>query len=89
MVMVLGYLVLAAQNLVADRVKDGALENVINTCGPNESFQECVSSSCAELTCDSPEPTDECTRDCETGCFCSSHFYRNSRRECVTLDQCS
>lgn len=57
-------------------------------CGPGEVFKECESSSCGELSCANPEPTDECSRDCAYQCFCDRGLYRNSLGICVPLARC-
>uniref|UniRef100_G3MLU9 TIL domain-containing protein n=1 Tax=Amblyomma maculatum TaxID=34609 RepID=G3MLU9_AMBMU len=57
-------------------------------CGANQEWKECVSSSCAEATCEHRTIGPECTLDCQRGCYCSSGFFRNAQRECVREDQC-
>uniref|UniRef100_A0A1E1XLG9 Putative serine proteinase inhibitor n=1 Tax=Amblyomma sculptum TaxID=1581419 RepID=A0A1E1XLG9_AMBSC len=57
-------------------------------CSPNETWKECVSSTCAEGTCEKPVPGPQCTFDCRDGCFCADGFYRNEHQECVHLADC-
>ncbi|EEC00394.1 cysteine rich secreted protein, putative [Ixodes scapularis] len=57
-------------------------------CAAGEVLKHCQSSSCAELSCAFPVPSSQCTLDCKTGCFCANGFFRNSRKKCVTRDQC-
>ncbi|XP_072145888.1 mucin-6-like isoform X2 [Dermacentor andersoni] len=58
------------------------------TCGPNEEWKVCVSSSCAETTCEKRTLGPACTADCNRGCYCSEGFHRNAENKCVTEDQC-
>ncbi|XP_075558553.1 serine protease inhibitor swm-1-like isoform X2 [Dermacentor variabilis] len=58
------------------------------TCGPNEEWKVCVSSSCAETTCEKRTLGPACTADCNRGCYCSEGFHRNAEKKCVTEDQC-
>ncbi|XP_077506459.1 ixochymostatin-like [Amblyomma americanum] len=57
-------------------------------CGPNETWKECVSSSCAEKTCTRRFIPDFCTADCSFGCYCGDNYYRNSERHCVPVEEC-
>ncbi|CAN7940559.1 unnamed protein product, partial [Ixodes hexagonus] len=57
-------------------------------CNDHEEIKTCVSSSCAELTCDVPQIGPQCTLDCQTGCYCSPGFYRNGEHGCVTKEEC-
>ncbi|CAN8007945.1 unnamed protein product [Ixodes pacificus] len=57
-------------------------------CADHEVYKTCVSSSCAEATCDRPRIGPACTEDCRRGCFCENRFYRNAERRCVTKLQC-
>ncbi|KAH7979914.1 hypothetical protein HPB49_011908 [Dermacentor silvarum] len=57
------------------------------TCGENEIWKECVSSSCAEGTCEKPVPGPACTADCSYGCYCADSFYRHQGR-CISLEEC-
>ncbi|XP_077525922.1 mucin-6-like isoform X2 [Haemaphysalis longicornis] len=57
-------------------------------CGPNEEWKVCVSSSCAETTCEKRTIGPACTADCQRGCYCSSGFHRNAQGHCVSEDQC-
>ncbi|KAK8787800.1 hypothetical protein V5799_022423, partial [Amblyomma americanum] len=66
----------------------GVSEQSLPSCGPGEVFKECESTSCGELSCAQPEPTDECSRDCAYQCFCVRGLYRNSLGICVPLSQC-
>ncbi len=51
------------------------------TCGENEKYTKCSSSTCFEETCKDvlfPRPGPKmCTRDCRRGCKCSPGFFRN------------
>uniref|UniRef100_G3MQA5 TIL domain-containing protein n=1 Tax=Amblyomma maculatum TaxID=34609 RepID=G3MQA5_AMBMU len=58
-------------------------------CGPNEEWKVCVSSSCAETTCEKRTIGPACTADCQRGCYCSSGFFRNGQGNCVREDQCT
>ncbi|KAL1467338.1 hypothetical protein MTO96_042262, partial [Rhipicephalus appendiculatus] len=60
----------------------------IPSCRENEEWKVCVSSSCAEATCERKTIGPECTLDCQRGCYCSRGFYRNSQGNCVREDQC-
>uniref|UniRef100_A0A131XJQ8 Putative inducible metalloproteinase n=1 Tax=Hyalomma excavatum TaxID=257692 RepID=A0A131XJQ8_9ACAR len=60
----------------------------VQTCGTNEEWKVCVSSSCAETTCEKRTIGPACTADCQRGCYCSEGFYRNAQGACVTEDQC-
>lgn len=57
-------------------------------CGTNEEWKVCVSSSCAETTCEKRTIGPACTADCQRGCYCSDGFHRNAEGACVTEDQC-
>ncbi|KAL3218424.1 hypothetical protein MRX96_005932 [Rhipicephalus microplus] len=57
-------------------------------CGTNEEWKVCVSSSCAETTCEKRTIGPACTADCRRGCYCSDGFHRNKEGACVTADQC-
>ncbi|KAH8037886.1 hypothetical protein HPB51_018374 [Rhipicephalus microplus] len=57
-------------------------------CGTNEEWKVCVSSSCAETTCEKRTIGPACTADCRRGCYCSDGFHRNREGACVTADQC-
>uniref|UniRef100_A0A023GD74 Putative tick til 20 n=1 Tax=Amblyomma triste TaxID=251400 RepID=A0A023GD74_AMBTT len=57
-------------------------------CGAHEEWKVCVSSSCAEATCEKRTIGPACTADCQRGCYCSSGFFRNAQRQCVREDQC-
>ncbi|KAH7943402.1 hypothetical protein HPB52_007805 [Rhipicephalus sanguineus] len=59
-----------------------------SSCRENEEWKTCVSSTCAEATCEKKTIGPECTLDCRRGCFCSQGFYRDSQRNCVREDQC-
>ncbi|EEC00392.1 chymotrypsin-elastase inhibitor ixodidin [Ixodes scapularis] len=91
--LLLAYLMMLATGYAAASGGSGGSdndgENAILPCGQGEVFKECESSSCAELTCASPEPTDECSRDCVFGCFCKDGMYRNTEKKCVSLENCS
>uniref|UniRef100_A0A023G7Q2 Putative tick til 17 n=1 Tax=Amblyomma triste TaxID=251400 RepID=A0A023G7Q2_AMBTT len=58
------------------------------SCGLNEEWKVCVSSSCAEATCEKRTIGPGCTPDCQRGCYCSSGFFRNAQNNCVAEDQC-
>ncbi|KAL3240215.1 hypothetical protein MRX96_047926 [Rhipicephalus microplus] len=80
---------LAVSNISAMPAADeGSGGETLPECGPGEVFKECESSSCGELSCAQPEPTDECTRDCAYQCFCDRGLYRNGLGICVPLAQC-
>ncbi|XP_077525923.1 ixochymostatin-like [Haemaphysalis longicornis] len=57
-------------------------------CGLNEVWKVCVSSSCAETTCERRTVGPACTADCQRGCYCANGFHRNAQGNCVTEDQC-
>ncbi|KAG0432958.1 hypothetical protein HPB47_020365 [Ixodes persulcatus] len=57
-------------------------------CPRNEMYRACVSSSCAEATCQKPTVGPACTADCRSGCFCEDGFFRNGAQLCVRRDQC-
>ncbi|KAM7296284.1 mucin-6-like [Ixodes scapularis] len=60
----------------------------IKPCEEGEVWKRCVSSSCAEETCERPVPRMQCTADCRHGCYCGEGFYRNSAGRCVPLAEC-
>lgn len=74
--------------LPAEGTSGGGGGSSFPACGPGEVFKECESSSCGELSCANPEPTDECSRDCAYECFCDRGLYRNSLGICVPLARC-
>lgn len=88
MILVLLVVLPASDILAFPATDDGSGEGSLPECGPGEVFKECESSSCGELSCSEPEPTDECTRDCAYQCFCDHGLYRNSLGICVPLAQC-
>ncbi|XP_075558554.1 serine protease inhibitor swm-1-like [Dermacentor variabilis] len=57
-------------------------------CRENEEWKVCVSSSCAEATCEQKTIGPGCTPDCQRGCYCAQGFYRNAQNNCVREDQC-
>lgn len=57
-------------------------------CGPGEVWKECVSSFCAEVTCESIANPAACTDECSYGCFCMDGFARNVDKACVPRDLC-
>uniref|UniRef100_G3MP61 TIL domain-containing protein n=1 Tax=Amblyomma maculatum TaxID=34609 RepID=G3MP61_AMBMU len=57
-------------------------------CGPNEEWKICLSSMCAETTCERRTIVQPCRADCRTGCYCSDGFFRNVQGDCVTENQC-
>ncbi|KAH7949060.1 hypothetical protein HPB49_004630 [Dermacentor silvarum] len=58
------------------------------SCRENEEWKTCVSSSCAEATCEKKTIGPECTFDCQQGCVCTRGFYRDAQNNCVREDQC-
>ena len=64
------------------------------SCGINEIYETCGSSSCWEYTCeDVAIPLRErlmrpCTLDCRKGCKCHPGFYRHKSGECVSAGMC-
>ena len=63
------------------------------TCGVNEQFTECASSTCFENTCAqvrNPALLNQrkCTRDCRRGCQCQPGYYRNYDGRCVDDVSC-
>ncbi|KAL1468003.1 hypothetical protein MTO96_041769 [Rhipicephalus appendiculatus] len=60
----------------------------IPSCHENEEWKMCVSSSCAEATCEKKTIGPECTLDCQQGCYCSGGFYRDFRGNCVREEHC-
>mmetsp|Transcript_7032 Transcript_7032/g.10291 ORF Transcript_7032/g.10291 Transcript_7032/m.10291 type:complete len:237 (-) Transcript_7032:91-801(-) len=67
--------------------------NPSSTCGPNERYTTCASSTCFEETCNDillPESLHKiCTKDCRQGCQCKSGYYRNHDGRCVTELSCA
>ncbi|KAM7296354.1 cysteine-rich venom protein 6-like [Ixodes scapularis] len=59
------------------------------TCVEGEVWKECVGSSCAELTCKDPVASNGCTLDCNYGCYCADGLYRDVKKNCVRIEQCS
>lgn len=57
-------------------------------CGPNEEWKVCVSSTCAETTCEKRTIGRACRADCRRGCYCFDGFFRNAQGNCVTEDLC-
>ena len=58
-----------------------------STCGANEVYTKCTSSSCFEESCSDvlfAEPRiKKCTKDCKRGCKCKQGFFRNHDGRCV------
>lgn len=88
MILVLLVVLPSSDILAFPATDESSGEGSFPECGPGEVFKECESSSCGELSCSEPEPTDECTRDCAYQCFCDHGLYRNSLGICVPLAQC-
>ncbi|CAN7940563.1 unnamed protein product [Ixodes hexagonus] len=85
--------VLVAQLVLAaadhDHEHEPAAEEVTTpACSANEEYKACVSSTCAEGTCDKPQIGPQCTYDCHNGCYCSHGFFRNDQHICVTKEEC-
>ncbi|KAM7296355.1 chymotrypsin-elastase inhibitor ixodidin-like [Ixodes scapularis] len=79
-------LILALQGVVVQGSENAPTPEA---CGEGEVWKNCVGSSCAELTCEHPEPPNGCTKDCNYGCYCGEGYYRNSQEQCVTKEQCT
>lgn len=62
------------------------------SCGENEEWVRCRSSSCFDKLCDQvlyPEKTRPCTRDCKSGCACKEGYVREkSDGLCYKEDIC-
>ena len=56
-------------------------------CPDGEVFTEC-STSCPLICNELGFGPSACATVCVRGCFCRDGLYRNSRNECVPLDQC-
>ncbi|KAF2896844.1 hypothetical protein ILUMI_09337 [Ignelater luminosus] len=57
-------------------------------CGPNEVFEENYDIGC-EPSCKVPDKTGLlCAAQPQPGCACKKGFYRSTKRECLTLEQC-
>lgn len=62
-----------------------------DSCGENEEWTTCKSSSCFDKICDDVlEPTKmrPCTRDCKSGCTCKEGYVRESDGNCYEEDIC-
>lgn len=61
------------------------------SCGENEEWATCRSSSCFDKKCDiilNPDLKRPCTRDCKSGCACKSGYVRDSDGLCYEEDTC-
>jgi len=63
--------------------------SVSPSCGQNEMFTPCFSSTCWEGTCANPVVGPQCSMDCKTGCRCRNGFVRDSKGNCVAHHHCS
>ncbi|KAF2880000.1 hypothetical protein ILUMI_26160 [Ignelater luminosus] len=62
--------------------------NAEEKCGPNEVFQQYYNAGC-EPSCQVPNKSGiPCSSRPVPGCACQPGFYRNSKKDCVTLKQC-
>ena len=62
-----------------------------SSCGDNEEYATCESSTCFEKTCEMVRANEEfhhCTRDCKVGCKCQDGYARNSSGSCVANESC-
>lgn len=79
------------------RTRDGLCVSIdtCKTCGVNEFFETCGSSSCWENKCkDATIPrrvrdSKMCTQDCKEGCKCHPGYYRDNRNgSCISAIDC-
>nr|XP_050038039.2 uncharacterized protein LOC126534859 [Dermacentor andersoni] len=67
-------------------------ERVLLLCEGREIHKKCESSNCGEESCRQLLGTQpkkpNCNKDCVTGCFCRSGFYRHHNDTCVTATEC-
>ena len=61
---------------------------VMNSCGENEVFVKCHSSSCFDKTCESLINARPCTRDCKRGCACIEGYVRELDGMCYPESIC-
>ncbi|XP_077525959.1 ixochymostatin-like [Haemaphysalis longicornis] len=52
-----------------------------------EVWQDCSGDDCREMTCDDPTTSEGC-KDCTSGCYCDSGYFRNNLGICVNWDHC-
>lgn len=62
--------------------------SVSPTCGDNEQWTPCFSSTCWEGTCASPVVGPQCSMDCKSGCRCRQGFVRDTKGKCVAPRAC-
>lgn len=88
------FLFLAISAAIVHSDEESSQETILggDSCGINEQFTECSSSTCFEETCkDVRSPRTEprkCTKDCRAGCQCKPGFYRNFDGRCVDEMSC-